>query len=139
MIYRVFQSQMKSRTSKDWATTVIEDLKKLELNMNMEEIGKMKKTSFRQIIKDKIKTYTFDKLEKRKHSHSKVENVDQFGINMQKDLKQNKMSKEESQLIFKLRCRVTKIKEKLQGIYDNLKCGACGKANNISYFVKSST
>ena len=66
MIYRVFQSQIKSRTNKDWATTVIEDLKKLELNMNMEEIGKMKKTSFRQIIKDKIKTYTFDKLGKKK-------------------------------------------------------------------------
>ena len=27
MIYRVFQSQIKSRTNKDWATTVIEDLK----------------------------------------------------------------------------------------------------------------
>ena len=58
--------------------------------------------------------------EKRKHSHSKVENVDHFGINMQKYLKpiKNKMSKEESQLIFKLRCRVTKTKENLKGIYD---------------------
>ena len=100
MIYRVFQSQMKSRTSKDWATTVIEDLKKLELNMNMEEIGKMKKTSFRQIIKDKIKTYTFDKLGKRKHSHSKVENVDHFGINMQKYLKPIKTKRQKIILNF---------------------------------------
>ena len=120
---------MKTRTNKDWETTVIEDLKKLELNMNMEEIGKMKKTSFMQKIKQRIETKTFENLEKRKQSHSKVENVQHVGIKMQKYLKpnQNKMSKDESQLIFKLRCRVTKVKENLKGIYDSLECGACGK------------
>ena len=129
MIYRVLQSQLKSRTKKDWVTTVIEDMKKLELNVKMEEIRKTKKTSWKQVIKEKIKNYTFDKLEKRKLSHSKVENVEHCGINMQKYLKPNKtkISKEDSQLIFKLRCRVTKAKENLKGIYDNLECSACGK------------
>ena len=37
------------------------------------------------------------------------------------------MSKDESQLIFKLRCRVTTVKENLKGTYDSLECGACGK------------
>ena len=110
MIYKVFQSQMKARTKKDWVTTVLEDLKELDLDMNMEEIGKMKKTCFMQIIKQRIKTKAFEKLEKRKHSHSKVENIEHLGINMQKYLKpnQNKMLKDDSQLIFKLRCRVTR-------------------------------
>ena len=79
-----------------------------------------------QIIKQRIKTKAFEKLKKRKHSHSKVENIEHLGINMQKYLKpnQNKMSKDDSQLIFKLRCRVTKVKENLKGIYDNFECGA---------------
>ena len=37
MIYKVFQSQMKDRTEKDWVTTVIEDLKELDLDINMED------------------------------------------------------------------------------------------------------
>ena len=120
---------MKARTKKDWVTTVLEDLKKLDLEMNMEEIGKMKKTCFMQMIKERIQTKAFKNLEKTKHSHSKVENVEHLGIKMQKYLKpnQNKMSKDESQLIFKLRCRVTKVKENLKGIYDSLECDTCGK------------
>ena len=47
---------------------------------------------------------------------------------MQKYLQPNKskMSKEEAQLIFKLRCRVTETKVNLKGKYDKLECEACG-------------
>ena len=37
-----------------------------------------------------------------------------------------KMKKEEAQLIFHLRCRVTEVKNNLKGKYDQLECGACG-------------
>ena len=37
-----------------------------------------------------------------------------------------KMTREEAQLIFHLRCRVTETKNNLKGKYDNLECGACG-------------
>ena len=37
-----------------------------------------------------------------------------------------KMTREEAQLIFRLRCRVTEAKNNLKGKYDNLECGACG-------------
>ena len=36
-----------------------------------------------------------------------------------------KMTREEAQLIFHLRCRVTETKNNLKGKYDNLECGAC--------------
>ena len=36
------------------------------------------------------------------------------------------MTKEEAQLIFKLRCRTTEVKINVGGKYDNLECGACG-------------
>ena len=35
------------------------------------------------------------------------------------------MTKEDAQLIFKLRCRVTEAKVNLKGKYDELECGAC--------------
>ena len=46
---------------------------------------------------------------------------------MQKYLQPNstKISKEDAQLIFKLRCRVTHVKTNLKGKYENLECRAC--------------
>ena len=36
------------------------------------------------------------------------------------------MLKEDAQLVFKLRCRVTGVKINMRGKYDNLECEACG-------------
>ena len=38
-----------------------------------------------------------------------------------------KITKEEMQLIFKLRSRMTDTKMNYQGLYDDFECGACGK------------
>ena len=37
------------------------------------------------------------------------------------------MSKEDTHLIFKLRCRVTEVKINMKGKYDELECVACGE------------
>ena len=62
-------------------------------------------------------------------SHSKVENLEHTTIKMQKYLQQNQtnITRQEAQLIFKLRCRVTDVKNNLQGKYDELECDACGE------------
>ena len=47
IVHRFFLTQMKRKTKKDWVTTVLDDLNKLELShMSMEGIKNMKKTSF---------------------------------------------------------------------------------------------
>ena len=47
---------------------------------------------------------------------------------MQKYLQANKTAirRDEAQLIFKLRCRVSEVKTNLKGMYDSLECEACG-------------
>ena len=72
MIFRFFECQMKQRTKKDWVTTVLDDLEKLDINLSMEEIATMKKTSFMNLIKNKINRRTFENLESLKQSHPKV-------------------------------------------------------------------
>ena len=37
------------------------------------------------------------------------------------------MTQEDCQLICKLRCRVTKVKTNLKGLFDTHECGACGR------------
>ena len=105
----------------------------------MEEIRKMKKTSFLKLIKQRINLKTFKNLQQLKKSHSKVENVEHSGIKMHKYLQPNrtKMTKEASQLIFKLRCRMAESKVNLKGKYDNLECGACGlEEENQQHILK---
>ena len=72
--------------------------------------------------------YFYKKVPKEKESHSKVRKIEHHAIKVQKYLQpyQIQMSKEEAQLIFQLRCRVTEAKINLRGKYDNLECGACG-------------
>ena len=47
---------------------------------------------------------------------------------MQKYLQPNseKISREDSQIVFKLRCRATKLKANMKSMYDSLECTACG-------------
>ena len=107
LVHKFFQAQLKNMNKKDWVATVLEDLKELDLeNLSMVDISNMKKGSFRNLIKEKIKIKAFERLQKIKLSHSKVENVEHSGIMMQKYLQPSseKMTREESQIIFKLRC-----------------------------------
>ena len=70
----------------------------------------------------------FEKLQKIKLSHSKVNMIKHNVIKIQKYLQPNqaKMSKDEAQLIFRLRCRVTETKNNLKRKYTSLECRACG-------------
>ena len=130
MIHRFFLSQMKNPNKKDWVTTILDDLKHLGVNKTMEDIRNMKKGTYMNMIKQRIQTITFENLVKVKLTHSKVKNVEHNGINMQKFLQPNseQISREEAQLIFKLRCRVSKLKVNMKGKYESLECTACGKS-----------
>ena len=129
MLHKFFQCQLKYGTRKDWVTSVIGDLKYLNMeNLSMEMIRSMKRTSFMNKIKEKINLKAFENLQKVKESHSKVKEIQHNLIKIQKYLQPNsiKITREEAQLIFQLRCRVTETKVNLRGKYDNLECEACG-------------
>ena len=128
MVYKFLEAQLKNKKKKDWVTMVFEDLKYLELdNLTMEAIQGMKNQSFRNLIKQKIEEKEMERMETLKKSHSKVQKIEHNGLVMQKYLQPNstKISKEEAQLIFKLRCRVTSIKANMKGSFESLQCRAC--------------
>ena len=87
----------------------------------------MKKQEFRRLLNQKVEDKTLEKLEIIKRSHSKVEKIEHDSLNIQKYLQPNttNIKREEAQLIFKLRCRVTKVKNNMRGNYDSLYCRGC--------------
>ena len=129
MVYRFLKSQIRNRTKKDWVTTVFEDLKYLNMeHRSLEEIKNMKQVSFERIVKERIHEKTLERLKKLKNSHSKVKDIDYEIIKIQKYLQPNNIniSREETQLIFKLRCRVTGVKTNMRNMYSDVLCDACG-------------
>ena len=138
MMNRYFQAQLNNPTKKDWVTTVKEDLKILNMeDKNFDIIRKMKKTSFVYLIQKKTNQLVYETLEKAKKKHSKVRKLEHSCIKIQKYLQPNKMkmSREEAQLIFAMRCRVTEVKINLKGKYDSLECGACGLAEESQQHI----
>ena len=89
---------------------------------------RMKKSTFINMVKQKIEEKTFEDLEKKKSVY-KVEKMEHNILRIQKYLQPSKIqiNKEEAQVIFKLRCRVTEAKVNLKGKYVNLECRACGQ------------
>ena len=53
MVFKFFESQRKNKTSKDWVTTVLEDMNKIKLNMDFDELRNMKKISVYEDNKEK--------------------------------------------------------------------------------------
>ena len=92
-------TQLKNRKQRDWVSQVLEDIKDLKLNVDMEEIKMMKKTKLKQILKNSTEEKALEELVKKKKKHSKVMHIKHKQIKMQKYLKSNgiKINQEEVQ------------------------------------------
>ena len=97
-------------------------------SLSIEEIKIMKQVSFERKLKERIHEKTLDRLKNIKNSHSKVKDIDYESLKIQKYLQPNnvKISREETKLIFKLRCRVTDVKVNMRNMFTELICDICG-------------
>ena len=80
MIYRFFESQRRNKTPKDWVTSVLSDIKELNIGMHFEDIKLMKKC----IFKKKIEWKTLKDLNVLKEKHSKVKKLKHAVLKMKK-------------------------------------------------------
>ena len=89
MIRKFFETQRKNSTPKNWVTTVLSDIKELDLKWTFEEIQKMQKDEFINKVKRKIQCKTLKDLEKIKANHSKVGQIKHPVLKLQKYLMPN--------------------------------------------------
>ena len=76
LISRVYFSQLRRPGKKDWAVLVEKDLVEVGLNLSHTQIKGMKKDSYKDLVKKKIKDCAFEYLQNIKISHSKVKNIE---------------------------------------------------------------
>ena len=94
----------------------ISDVEELELDLNFEAMQKMGKETWKNTIRNTIYLKFFRKLEQFKEKHSKVKQIKHLRLEMQEYLMPNdagNMNKDEVQMIFKIRCRILKLKSSM--------------------------
>ena len=97
--------------------------------MKFEDIKQIGKAKWKAMIKRSITEKSLERLNVLKMKHSKVDELKHTEVKMQSYLLPNEVfaTKNEIELIFKMRCRVTHVKMNLKGLYDTYECGVCLK------------
>ena len=132
LIHKFYKAQKLKPSKNDWVVTIEEDKKYLDIKMEDNDIRKLSKYKFKQILNEKIKEHSFKFLIKKKESHSKTENLIYDKLEIQSYLKSDsKLSNEQKQLLFKFRTRMIDLKTNYRNKYFDLSCQlGCGSVEN---------
>ena len=138
MLYKFLMAQIRSKKKKDWISQVTEDLEKLNMNKNLEKLKLIKKSELKIIVDKLIKEDAFNELSKMKENHSKVRSIKHKNLEMQNYLKcsEIKIMQDEAQEIFKIRCRVTEVKNNFKGRYENVECDFCDEQEDQKHILE---
>ena len=137
LLHKFLEAQIRSKKKKDWIAQVQGDLDKLNMNPNLDNLKEMKKSQLKIILERSIKEFAFKELKVKKESHSKVRDLKHKTYEMQKYLKPNgeKITQEEAKLIFKLRSKVTEVKQNFRGKYENVECELCHEEETQAHIM----
>ena len=125
------RNQAENRTSKDWVSQITKDLKYIDANLSFDQITNMKRSEYMKIIKEKIEIKALKDLEDKKDTHNKVKHNKNLKMKMEKYLSATsiKITQEEKEHIFKMRCRVTDAKMNMKNNYE------CGQENKTQEHI----
>ena len=125
--------QLNNPTAKDWVSQVLEELEDLSINYQIEEIEAMKKTFFKNIVKEAIKKKAFDylmeKKRKRTSDNAKGKQIIYHNFTMADYLcpSDEEISIEEKIWLFKCRVEDINVKGNHRWKHNDLSCFSCKK------------
>ena len=126
MLYKFFLVQWIKPEPGDWSAYVKKDMEELELDLDIEEISRLSKNNFKNIVKKKIRKVAFKKLMDKKHQHKKMKNLHYNDLKIQTYLKNPEINKFEASNIFKFRTHmVEEFRENFKGNSKEIHCDEC--------------
>ena len=137
LMYTFFQAQLKDSSKGDWCLTVQEDLNTLKISTPINELAKIPENSYMKMINDKVEKAAWDYLNDEKEKHDKVKHIVHSKVEMQKYLRPNSLTNEESKFIFQLRTRMLEVKCNYRGRYlnSNTLCPVCMKQEDTQAHI----
>ena len=86
LLYRFFKAQMDNSSKNDWVTGALQDLEKVNINMELSEIEQMPEESFKNMCKQKVKSLAFEYLNNKLKQRQNYSEVKYANLNMSKYL-----------------------------------------------------
>ena len=125
LIFRIYRSQKNAPNAGDWVKLVDNDKKVLNLDMSDEEIEEISKNKFKKIVETKIDIFALQQLNALKSKHSKSQYLQSSSFKTAGYLIDDRFSKSESQLLFKLRSKTLNVKQNFENQHSNNLCETC--------------
>ena len=97
----------------------------MELPRSFDIIRSKSKNSFKNLVKKKTREYTLNKLKSMQNSHSKMNNIKYENIKMQNYFSRTDLNKEQKQMIFQFRTRMSNFGENYRGGRAQVNCPLC--------------
>ena len=98
LISRILYAQKRKPVKGDWINLIDDDMKQMNIELEFEQIKKLSKIKYKKYVKQKIKHEAFKYLETIKQTHSKVKDIFNSKLEMQKYLCDSKFSGNQIQL-----------------------------------------
>ena len=111
MIFKVYKAQKLSPVLGDWVLLLDKDKELFQIKISDEEVAKISRERFKNIVKNKAKEITIEYLENLKKKKSKSKQLDIGDLTTSPYLMDSRLNKEERELLFKLRSRTVYVKE----------------------------
>ena len=111
LLYKFYVAQKLKPNKSDWVSQIIKDKKDLKIQINDEEVRKMSKTKFKQLIQTKINEFAKRCFLEIQSKQSKTSKLKIYETRKPAEYLYSKnLCKEEIQTLFKLRCRTIDVK-----------------------------
>ena len=133
LLYRFFKAQMKNPIKKYWVTCVVQDLEKINIDLELIEIENMSEEKFKQICKEKIRKLAFEYLIEKKNNRQHINPAQYTHLEMAQYLKEDSFgySITEKKNLFKCRMNDLDVKGNRTWKYENIFCQSCNIPNQI--------
>ena len=138
---RILVAQKNQPSHGDFVNLVDSDLKKVNLNLDYDEIETLSPTLLKNMVKKKVREAAYKHLRERQSTHSKVRNIEYKELKCQPYITSSLFSNEEVNLLHKLRSCSVNCKVNFKGRHgDDLACPLCvaGGLDNQPHILKCS-
>ena len=125
MLSRFFWAQWKNPVRGDWTETVKKDLQDLEMNVDLDQIRKIKKEPFKSLVKKACRKAAFNFLIGKKNEHSKMRNLTYTNLSMQDYLTSSKIHPGKAKILFLARVRMLRVSNNYRQSNADLNCPVC--------------
>ena len=133
MIRKIYETQKINPSPGDFYKIVTKDMTDVGLMLSENEISRMSKDRFKNIVKTKVRSSAFQYLLGLKQTHSKMSGITYRKYQLQEYLISPMFNNENRNLLFRLRTRtVSGVRDDFKGVYPDTSCPlGCGDTDTL--------